>query len=146
MAPNPALHVVCPHCAAINRLAAERLAERPQCGQCHRPLFESHPVTLTGANFERHLTRNDIPLLVDFWAPWCGPCQSMAPHFVQAAARLEPQLRLAKVDTQAEPALAARYGIQSIPTLILFRAAREIARQAGALRTDEIVRWSGNHA
>lgn len=135
------LHLVCPHCHAANRVPAARLAEQPRCGQCHRPLFAARPVALTAATFEPHLNRNDIPMLVDFWAPWYGPCRMMAPAYEQAAAQLEPHVRLAKVDTEQEQGLAARFGIRSIPTLILFRAGREVARQAGALSAADIVRW-----
>ena len=135
------LHLACPHCDAINRLKSERLTEGPQCGQCHQPLFTAHPVALTSANFERHLTRNEIPLLVDFWAPWCGPCKMMAPQYEQAAALLEPRVRVAKVDTEAEQMLGARYNIRSIPTLALFRGGREVARQPGAMGAQDIVRW-----
>lgn len=135
------LHVVCPNCQAINRLPAQRLGEQPNCGQCHRPLFAGHPVELTAATFPRQLARNDIPLLVDFWAPWCGPCKMMAPAYAQAAAQLEPQVRVAKVDTEAEPSLGAQYHIRSIPTLALFQGGREVARQAGAMGAADIVRW-----
>ncbi len=133
--------VPCPHCGAMNRLAAERLDDRPTCGRCHRALFEGRPLVLGVADFDRHALRSGVPLLVDFWAPWCGPCQSMAPQFAAAAARLEPQVRLAKVDTEAEPGLGARFAIRSIPTLVLFADGREVARQSGAIGTEQIVRW-----
>jgi thioredoxin 2 len=140
-----ALHVVCPHCHAINRVPAARLSESPSCGQCHRALFTAHPVELTQAAFEKHVDHDEIPVLVDFWAPWCGPCTVMAPQFVQAAALLEPQVRLAKVNTDVEQSLAARHDIRSIPTLALFRGGREIARQAGAMGAKDIVRWVRGH-
>lgn len=139
---SDALHLVCPHCDAVNRIAPARLGEAPRCGQCHRPLFAGQPVELDTARFERHLGRNDIPLLVDFWAPWCAPCRSMAPAYAQSAALLEPRLRLAKVDTEREQGLAARYGIRSIPTLALFRSGREVARHSGAMGAAEIARWA----
>ena len=137
---NP-LHVVCPHCDAVNRIPSERLADGGRCGQCHRALFEGHPMTLTQARFERHAARSDIPLVVDFWAAWCGPCQMMAPAFEAAAARLEPRARLAKVDTEAEQGLAMRFGIRSIPTIAIFAGGQERARQPGAMDTNGIVRW-----
>jgi len=135
------LHLVCPHCQSVIRLPAARLREGPRCGRCHQPVFNGHPVELTSATFARHFERNDIPLLVDFWAPWCGPCRTMAPHFEQAARQLEPNVRLAKIDTEAEQALGARFNIRSIPTMKLFLRAREIASQSGAMSAQDIVRW-----
>jgi thioredoxin 2 len=135
--------IVCPHDGAINRLPAARLDDAPRCGRCHEPLFTGAPLDLTTTTFDRHLTQSQVPLLVDFWAEWCVPCRMMAPAFHTAAARLEPRVRLAKLDTEAEPAIAGRYGIRSIPTLILFANGRELARQSGALsHPDHIARWA----
>jgi thioredoxin 2 len=137
---NP-IHVVCPHCDAVNRLAPERLADGGRCGQCHKPLFDGHPVALNQSRFERHVSRSDVPLVVDFWASWCGPCQMMAPAFEAAAARLEPRARLVKVNTEEEQGLAMRFGIRSIPTIAIFAGGQERARQAGAMDTSGLVRW-----
>ena len=137
--------VACPHCNARNRVPPARLAEAPACGQCHAPLFIARPVALDAAGFDAHVARADLPVLVDFWAPWCAPCRMMAPQFEAAAAQLEPQVRLAKVDTEAQPALGGRFGIRSIPTLVLFKQGRELARQAGAMGAADIVRWTRQH-
>lgn len=138
---SESLHLVCPHCLAINRIPAARLQQNPKCGKCHQPLFSGHPLSLDFGNFDKHLTRSDIPLLVDFWADWCGPCKMMAPAFAQATQLLEPRIRLGKVDTEAQPQISARYDIRSIPTLILFKNGRELTRQSGAMGTQDIVRW-----
>mgnify|MGYP001164644998 FL=1 len=138
--------VVCPHCHAANRLPAERLADGGTCGKCKSRLFGGTPVELGAANFDSHVGRSGIPVLVDFWAPWCGPCRTMAPAFAQAAKQLEPEFRLAKVNTEDEQQLAARFGIRSIPTLALFRNGREVARQAGAMDAGSLMRWARSQA
>lgn len=135
------LLVACPHDGALNRVPRARLDQYPTCGKCHQPLFAGKPVDLTAATFDRHVAQGDLPVVVDFWAAWCGPCRMMSPAFEAAAAQLEPKVRLAKLDTEAEPAIAARYGIQGIPSMILLRKGREIARTSGVMPTGQIVGW-----
>jgi thioredoxin 2 len=135
------LRVVCPHCSAVNRVPQDRLGQGPRCGKCHQPLFDGHPVELDESAFERQIASSDVPVVVDFWAAWCGPCLMMAPEFEKAAGMLEPHARLAKVNTEKTPALAERFSIRSIPTMVLFKGGREIARQSGAMNAGSIVNW-----
>ena len=139
---SESVHIVCPHCDGVNRVPAAKLHEHPACGKCKQALFDAHPAELNSGNFVQHISRNDVPVLVDFWAPWCGPCRAMAPAFTKAAEKLEPGMRLAKLNTEEAQELAARYNIRSIPTLALFRNGREIARQAGAMDAGGIVQWA----
>ncbi|MBL27769.1 MAG: thiol reductase thioredoxin [Rhodospirillaceae bacterium] len=141
MADSSSLHVVCPHCDRTNRVPVEKLSAGGRCGACHEPLFESRPLALTEARFAKHAA-GDIPLLIDFWASWCGPCRMMAPVFEEAAKELEPQVRLVKVDTDAEQGLAARFRIQSIPSLILVHRGKEIARTTGAMPKTALLDWT----
>lgn len=134
--------VVCGHCGKINRLPAERIATNARCGSCHQPIFSGHPVEVDEAAFDRHLAHNEIPVLVDVWAPWCGPCRSMAPMFERAAQQLEPGVRLLKLNSDKAPAVSSRLGISGIPTLLLMRGGREIARTSGAMDTKNIVAWT----
>jgi thioredoxin 2 len=135
------IHVVCPRCDTTNRLPRERLGDGGICGKCKQRLLDGRVLTLDAGRFARHVASSDIPVVVDFWAPWCGPCKMMAPHFERAARELAGTARLAKLDTDQEQAVAGRYGIRSIPTLIAFRSGREIARQSGAMDASTLVRW-----
>ena len=134
-------HIACPHCNAINRIAETRLGDNPRCGQCKQTLLTGKPVTLTDSNFSAHVERSSIPVVVDFWAPWCGPCKMMAPHFERAAGNLEPDVRLAKLNTDENQAVAGRFNIRSIPTMIMFRNGQEIARQSGAMDANALTNW-----
>ena len=142
---SESLHLVCPHCQAVNRVPITRLSQQPNCGKCHQPIFSGTPIELTAVTFQNQIKNNGIPVLVDFWAPWCGPCKSMAPAFAQATKALEPRVRLGKVNTDVEQGLGNQYGIRSIPTLVLFNGGKEVARQSGAMGLQDIVRWVNAH-
>jgi thioredoxin 2 len=140
------LHIVCPHCDTTNRVPEEKLGDGAKCGKCKQLLFIRKPIALTQASFDRHIGASDIPVVVDFWASWCAPCRMMAPGFEQAAARVEPRVRLAKLDTEAEPGIASRYAIRGIPTMIAFKGGAEVARVSGALDAGSLLRWIEQHA
>ena len=134
-------HIVCPDCGAVNRIPPAKNAAGAKCGKCHQPLFTGHPVPATAASFAKQIQSNDIPVVVDFWAEWCGPCKMMAPIFERVAAALEPEFRFLKVDTEREQALAARYSIRSIPTLMIFRNGAVVAQRAGAMDAGSLRAW-----
>jgi thioredoxin 2 len=135
------IKVVCPRCDGVVGVPAGRIGDEPRCPRCHEPLFSGHPVELESANFDRHVSLGELPVVVDFWAPWCGPCHMMAPAFEEAARALEPGVRFAKLNTDDAQGIAGRYGIRSIPTVIVFRGGRELARQSGALGAQQLRRW-----
>ena len=134
-----------PECGGLNRLPSERLAEKPSCGKCHKPVLDGVPVNLSSASFDRFISKNELPVVVDFWAAWCGPCKMMAPVFSQAASEMATQFRFAKFDTEQAHDIAARYNIRSIPTMIMFKNGQEINRVAGAMDQSGLKRWLSAH-
>lgn len=138
---SEAVHIVCPHCDAVNRLPVDRLADQGSCGKCKRPLFTGQPLELDPGRFAIHARHSGIPLVIDFWAPWCGPCRMMAPAFAAAAAKIETRARLVKINTEAHPDIGGQFGIRSIPTLVVMRDGAEIARQSGAMDAASLQRW-----
>ena len=135
------MQVVCPSCQAINCLPAGRESLKAQCGKCKQKLFQSASLEVSASVFARHLEKNELPVVVDFWAPWCGPCKMMAPNFTAAAAELEPDFRLLKLNTETAQQVSAQWSIRSIPTMIIFKAGKEVARTSGAMDKNQIVGW-----
>lgn len=140
---NP-IQIVCPKCSALNKAIPEKMAQKPTCGKCKSLLFEGHPAELTSNNFMTHINKNHLPVIVDFWAPWCAPCKMMAPQFEAAAKELEPYFRLAKLNTEEHQNIASKFKIQGIPTMIIFIKGKEKARTSGAMNSPDIIRWIKN--
>lgn len=134
-------HIVCPQCNSINRLPPERDARQAKCGRCHNPLFTGHAISVSATSFDAHVRNNDVPVVADFWAQWCGPCKSMAPAYERVAAEMEPDMRFLKVDTEREPQLAARYGVRTIPTLMVLRKGTVLDQRAGAIDRRTMCEW-----
>ncbi len=139
------VHIVCPACNGTNRVPADKMHAELNCGKCHQALFNQHPVALDGQALQRQIHYSDVPVVVDFWAPWCGPCRTMAPEFEKVCAQLEPRARFAKVDTEAHQDVGAQYQIRSIPTLAIFKAGREVARMSGARSARDLALWIQPH-
>lgn len=138
---SDAVQIVCPSCGAVNRVKADKPTEKAKCGVCHAPLFTGHPVEAKGTMFDKQIARSSVPVVVDVWAPWCGPCRMMGPEFSKAAGQLRSEARLVKLNTEAHPEPSARLGIRGIPTMIAYAAGRETKRQSGAASAAQIVTW-----
>jgi thioredoxin 2 len=146
MPPDTSILLVCPNCDTVNRVPANKATSEAKCGNCHRAIFTGLPIAVSEKSFDRHIQRDGIPVVVDFWAEWCGPCKVMSPTFERVAAELEPNVRFLKVDTEAQPGLAARYNVRSIPMMMLFKDGRLVAQRAGAISAESLRGWIAQNA